>query len=182
MGVGKAINTARESVRSIPTSPEAIKTGALNLCHSAISTCKGSGSIKMELSNLAGTCAMYPLKAAASGLTACKELVTLHPIDATCTAFKGAATACTDALKIVTSPVPIAAATARQTLNLGKEAFKAPVTVPLAAYHTIKRGYEKTTDMLFGADAAPSANDNAVASSNSAPPAPPSGSGSAAAA
>ena len=146
----------------------------MNLCHGAIDTIQGSGSIKTELGSLAETCAMAPVKAAASALTACKELVTAHPIDATCTAFKGAATACTDALKIVASPVPIAAATAKQTLNLGKEAFKAPVTVPLAGYRTMKRGFYRVSDYLLG-DSVPSANDNAVASSSGTPPPPASG-------
>lgn len=161
MGVVSSINEGREAIRSLPTSPEAIKAGALNMCHSAIDTCKGSGSIKRELGNLASTCAMYPVKIAASGLTACKEIVTGHPIDGVCSALKGATAACTDAAKIITSPIPLASATAQQGLKATKEVVKAPVTVPLAAYRVANRGLEKMLSYMGSNDAPSPANDNA---------------------
>jgi len=151
MGIGSAINTARETVHNLPTSPEAIRAGAMNMCQSAIATCKGSGSIKTELGNLASTCAMYPVNIAASALTACKEIVTLHPVDAVCTALKGATAACTDVAKIITSPIPIASATAQQGLKAAKEVVKAPVTIPLAVGRTIERGVGRVSDLFTSA-------------------------------
>lgn len=181
MGVVSRINEGREAIRRIPTSPEEIKAKGLNLCRSAINTCKGSPSLKTQLTDLAGKCAMYPVNVAGNALTACKEIVTGHPIDGVCTAFKGAGQACTDALGIVASATAgTASTTARQTLKAGKELVKAPVTVPMAVGRTVKRGYyavanslESTYDKVagLGATSAP-ANENTVAEEASPPPPP----------
>lgn len=173
MGVVSSINEGREAIRNLPTSPEAIKAAALNTCHSAIATCKGSGSIKTELGKLASTCAGLPLKVVGSGLTACKDIVTLHPVDAVCTVFKGATSACTDVAKAMISPVPMAIATAKQSVGAAKEVVKAPVTVPLAAYRVVDRGLTRVTDKLFGGDSiVPSKNSAGSKEATPLPPAP----------
>jgi len=181
MGVVNRINEGRETIRRIPTSPEEIKAKGLNLCRSAINTCKGSPSLKTHLTDLAGKCAMYPVNVAGNALTACKDIISGHPIDGVCTAFKGAGQACTDAIKITgKATVGTATTTGRQTLKAGKTLVEAPVKVPMAAGRTVKQGFyavanrlESTYDKVasLGATTSAPANDNA-ASEEAAPPPP----------
>ena len=143
------------------------------MCHSAIATCKGSGSIKTELGNLAGRFVNIPVTVAAGALTTCKDIFSGHPVDAICEPFKVLGKSCREVAGIVGNTVSTVSATGQQTLNVGKEVAKAPITVPLAAYRVVDRGLTTVTNRLFGDNPIAPSNDNAGKGSKEATPLPP---------
>ncbi len=177
MGVGQAINTAREAANKLSPSTEAVKSAAVNTCNGMIETCKGSGSVRTEGKKIVSAMVDAPLTTVTHGLKACTELLTLQPVKATCTAARGLTDMCKNVAKVCVSPVPMSIAALKTTGKAATEVIKFPVTGPLKAYDVTKRGVIKATDIMFGPDSPVAANDNteaAPANDNaSAPPAAP---------
>ncbi|MFH1410682.1 MAG: hypothetical protein ABIG80_03935, partial [Patescibacteria group bacterium] len=116
--IGQAINAARETAEGFAPSPEAVKAAALNTCRGAYETCRGSGSVTTELKKAISSAIDVPVGMAANSLKACTQLLTLQPINATCTAARGLKDACVSATKAIVSPVPTALAAANQSLKV----------------------------------------------------------------
>lgn len=151
------INAARESLVQMAPTPEAIKAGTLNTIHNAYSTLRGSGSVMTELGKVKDAYIDLPTGVAGTGLKACAELLTVQPINATCTLAKGLTAACGDIAKIVVSPIPTALAAAGKTLEGAKTVAKLPITVPMQACSVVGNGCSKMLDLFGSAPAVQSA-------------------------
>lgn len=183
MGIGNAINTAREAANTITPSAEGVKAAALNTCRGAIDTCKGSGSVTTELKKAISTAVNVPVGMATNSLKACTQLLTLQPVQATCTVAKGLKDACVDTAKFVASPVALTSATAQTGVRVARTGARAtkeavikaaslPVAAPLLAYNKLGDliiGAENAIGLGDSAGAAP-ANDNAEKHSAAEPP------------
>ncbi len=183
MGFVNAINTAQVAANTMTPSAESLKASGMNTCRGAISHCRGTGSITIGVKNAIGDASNAAIGTATSSLQACTQLLTLQPINATCTALKGATEACKNVTKAITSPIPIALAVAGQSVSAAKtgvhatkEVVKAvamsPITVPTRAIEVVGGGIAEVEKMfgVGGASSAAPANDNAEKASATPPP------------
>lgn len=161
MGLAKSISTAQEAANRFVPNPEAIKTAAVNTCRNAINTCTGSGYITTEIGKLKDACIDLPAGMVANTLKACSQLITLQPVNASCTLAKGLIGACKDSAKIMVSPLPAGIAAVRGTARTAVKAAKLPITAPLAVYRKGDEWFTRATDLIFGPDKVITGNDNA---------------------
>ncbi len=165
MGIGSAVNTAREAAESAIPSAESVKSAAINTCNGVIDTCKGSGSVTIEAKKALSALVDAPVGAVTDSLKACTQIVTLQPVKGVCTAMKGMGNMCKNVAKVMVSPVPTAVAAAKTTFNTGVAAAKIPGKAAVQAFDKISNCVNRTLDIYGpggGGGSEAAANDNDI--------------------
>ena len=167
MGVGQAINTAQENLESMVPSADQIKAAGLHTCDAAMELCRGT-SIKGEIIRTAKSFASAPIEGAVDIAKACTQIT--RPLQAAKTLAKGFGNCCYRVAEQVTSPVRLAGAAVKDTAHATVSAAKGAANLPFNIYHKGEEWIGRATDAVFGGEMT-SANDNAVASASTPPPA-----------
>jgi len=159
MNVLQSINTAREALPNLAPTAEQLKEGTKAVCRNAYDTITGSGHIVTEIGNVKARCIDLPMEATANTLKACTELLSLHPIKATCTVAKGAANACANTAALLASPIPLTNAAAQSTLRGVGTGLRTAAETPR---YLLRKGGDLITraDQIIFGNAETPANDN----------------------
>jgi hypothetical protein len=137
--IGEGVNYAKESINKMPDA-ESMKTAALNTCHSAIETCRGSGSVTEELKKL-GSAYLGLAFTPVSALKSCGQLLTGQVGEAVNTVKE----ACGPVGQIAAFPSAATLAIAGQSVESAKKISHTVADSPFAFYRTCSEGLGKLT-------------------------------------